>query len=138
MGDYPHWLAGADTAMPTWFFTLMWVYLGVVMVLLLLSLFISNKKTISLGKFKISIPSILVSGVGFSYIVVVIAAVITISVKAAGFYGATLSGSIFVDLGSPYASWVDFGLKPAYYLACGAAVYLFILGMVRRLVIGKN
>ena len=137
MVDYPHWLAGAENAMPTWFFTFVLVYLGVVMAALLFSLFAPSSKGISLGKLRISLPTALVSGVGLSYIGIVAAAALTISIKSADFYGASLMGSVFVSLGEQYESWVGFGLEMGYWLACGAAVYLLVLGLVRQFIVGK-
>jgi hypothetical protein len=48
--EHLDWVAGYDTAMPGWFTPFMWVYLGLVVLALLYSLFASSKKMIGFGK----------------------------------------------------------------------------------------
>ncbi len=136
MGDYPQWLAGAENAMPGWFFIFMWVYLGLAVALLLYSLFASEKR-VGPGRFSWSLPKLLVGGVGLSYIVIVAAALITIAIKSGSFYGAPLQGSIFVSLEEQYESYVDTGLQFGYWLACGVGPFLVLLALFRNKIIGR-
>ena len=136
MGDYPQWLAGAENAMPGWFFIFMWVYLGLAVAALLYSLFASEKR-VGLGRFSWSLPKLLVGGVGLSYIVIVAAALITIAIKSGSFYGAPLQGSIFVSLEEQYESYVDTGLLFGYWLACGVGPFLVLLALFRNKIIGR-
>jgi hypothetical protein len=57
LGEMAYVVKGAD--MPAWFAPLMWIYLGLSILALLFSLFVSSKRSISLGKFKLSIPKAL-------------------------------------------------------------------------------
>ncbi len=138
MNGYEHWLAGYETAMPAWFFPFMWVYLGICMAALLFSMFASSAKGISIGKrIRISLPAALIAAVGVSYIVVVAAAVLTISMKAGDFYDAPLIGTIHVAMSDFEASDVDVGLLPGFFLACAAGPLLIVLAALRNLIVGK-
>jgi hypothetical protein len=139
-GDHPEWLMGAEDEMPAWFFTFMWVYFGAVILALLASLFVSDKKGISLGKFRISLPTAIVTAVGISMVVVCIAAVLTIAMKAGNYYDAPLQGTIFISfaqINESYESWVDTGFQPGFWIACAAGPVLLIAAALRRLIVGK-
>ena len=137
MDNYSHWLAGADEVMPSWFTPFMWFYLGLCMVALLLGMFISDKKRVGLGKLTVSAPKALIGGVGLSYIVVVVSAVLVIAANAPDFYGAPLMGKIYVSMGSMQHSDVVTTLEFAYWLACGTGLFIAILGLLRNKIIGK-
>jgi len=136
MGEYAHWLTGAENSMPGWFFIFMWIYLGLAVALLLYSLFASEKR-VSLGRFSWSLPKLLVGGVGLSYIVIVAAALITIAIKSGSFYGAPVQGTIFVSLEEQYESYVDTSLLFGYWLACGVGPFLVLLALFRNKIIGR-
>ena len=137
MGGYEYWVAGAEDAMPGWFTPFMWVYLALCMVALLYSLVASSAKGISIGKIRLSLPQVLVGGVGLSFVVVVVSAVIVIAIQSGNFYDAPLQGTIFVTKSRDEASYVETGLKFAYWLACGTGLFIAILGLLRNKIIGK-
>jgi hypothetical protein len=136
LGDYPYWLAGAEYTMPLWFFTFMWIYLGLCIALLLYSLFASERR-VGLGRFSWSVPQVLVVGVGLSYVIIVAAAVITIAIQSGNFYNAPLQGSIFVAIDEHYQGWVDTGLLFGYWFACGVGPFLILLALLRNKIIGR-
>lgn len=135
-GDYPEWFAGFDTAMPAWFFTFMWVYLGIGVAALLYSLFASEKR-VGLGRFSWSLPQVLVGGVGLSYVVIVATAVVTIAIRSGEFYDTPLMGSVFISFSESEESFVDTGLKFGYWLACGVGPFLVLLALFRNRIIGR-
>jgi len=137
MGGYEHWLGGADEVMPGWFTPFMWVYLGLCMIALLISLFINSEKRIVLGKFKLSLPQTIVSVVGLSYVIVVISAVGVIAMNAPNFYNAPLQGSVKVTMSSHETSFVNTALQFAYWLAGATGLMLTILGLLRSKIVGK-
>ena len=136
------WFTSFDNLMPSWFFTLMWIYFGLCIAALLFSLFASSEKGISLGRFRMSLPTALISGVGLSYIVIVVAALVTIAMRVGDFYNAPLMGSIYIDLGAEadvqVASWVDTGFNLGYWLACAAGPVLIIFAIFRNKIIGRS
>jgi hypothetical protein len=136
--QYAAWIAGYDKAMPGWFTPFMWVYFGLCMAALLFSLFASSNKSIGIGKFKVSLPTAIVGGVGLSFIIVVISAVLVISAKIKGFYNAPLIGSIWLTMEEGKESAVDTSLLTAYYLACATGPILLILAITRRFIVGKK
>jgi len=125
----------AGTEMPAFFAPLMWTYLGICIALLLFSLLV-KEKTFNLGKFKLSLPKVLIGGVGLSYIVVVVLAVIIAAIRTGDFYGTPLIGVTYVafnDVGTA----VEAGLLFGYWLACGVGPLLIVLALLRNKIIGK-
>jgi len=138
MGGYEYWLAGIESVMPGWFTPFMWVYLGLCTIALLFSLFASSEKRIGLGKLGLSLPQALISGVGFSYIIVVISAIVVIAMNAPNFYDAPLQGTIFVTMSRDEASYVTTAIRFGCWFACGVGLLLVILGLFRNKIIGKT
>ena len=135
--DMVYLIAGVEDAMPAWFFTFMWVYLGAVVLALLVSLFVSSAKGINIGRFRISLPTALIGAAGLSYIGVVIAAVIVISMKAGMFWDAPLQGKVYVEESMEHASYVMTSLQTGFYLACATGPILVVLAILRRFIVGK-
>jgi len=131
------WLKGADEVMPGWFTPFMWVYLGLCIIALLFSLFASSEKRIGMGKLSLSLPQALISGVGLSYVIVVISAVITIAMNAPNFYDAPLVGSITVFISQEETSTVTTALQFGYWLACGVGLFLVILSLIRNRLLAR-
>ncbi|MFA5628640.1 MAG: hypothetical protein WC958_00020 [Dehalococcoidales bacterium] len=130
--EYLWWISGYDDIMPAFFTPLMWVWMGLCVLALLASMFLSNKKGLSLGKFRMSWPTILIAVVGISMIVVCIIGIIVILANLESFFGAPLNGRIMIDFGDPYASEVDTKLLPSYYILAGTGVFLIVLSFLRR------
>jgi hypothetical protein len=138
MSTYAGWIAGADEVMPKWFTAFMWAYLGIITIGLISSLFISDTKKIGFGKINISLPTAIIATVGISYVIVCIAAVLTISANAPAYYGAELMGEIRVWIDDVHTSSVITGLKPAFWLACSSGLALIFLSVLRKFVVGKK
>lgn len=132
--EYTGYIAGAE--MPAWFAPLIWAYLGLCIGLLLFSLFASEKR-VGLGKFKLSLPHVIIGGVGLSYIVVVVLAVIIAAIRTGDFYGIHLIGKSFFSLGYPIEGNVEAGFLFGYWLACGVGPLLIVLALLRNKIIGK-
>jgi hypothetical protein len=135
LGDMASMIARAQ--MPAFFAPFMWTYLGVCMLALLLSLF-AKERVISLGKFKLSLPQVLVGGVGISYIVVVVVAVIFAAIRTKDFWNLKLIGYTYVSLGPPAESGVMANLQLGYWLAGGVGILCLALALLRNKIIGKS
>jgi hypothetical protein len=136
--EYKTWIAGYDEAMPAWFTPFMWVYLVICMAVLAFSLFAKSEKGISLGKFRISLPTLLIAGVGLSVIGVCIIGIIVIQMNLVNFYNAPLNGTIIVDMGDPYSSEVDTSLLSGYYMMWATGAVLLVLSILRQFIVGKS
>jgi hypothetical protein len=126
--EYSAWLTGAE--MPPWFAAVAWAYLWLTTAALLFSLFVGEDR-VALGRFKPSLQKALVGGVGLSYILVVVACVIVISVRAPEFYGASVVGTVLVSMSDHETSDVDTNLLLGYWLACGVGPLLVVLALFR-------
>lgn len=135
MGDFEVLMKGAE--MPAWFGTLMWVYLGVCMVALVLSLFVRGKG-ISLGKFKFSLSQLLIGGVGASYVVAGIVAAVYAAYRMKQAFDVPLVGRAFIDMGDPIIAYVDTKLLPGYFLIYAAGLMLLGLGLFRNKITGES
>lgn len=123
---------GAD--MPAFFAPAMWTYLVLAIAALLFSLFAPNKH-FKIWKLGFTLPSFLIGFVGFSYIIVVILAVIVAAIRT-GDFGMALIGTTFIP--EPYpGSDVTGRLEIGYWLACVAGSVLLLLGILRNKIIGK-
>ncbi len=135
--DYPQWLVGAD--MPSWFFPAMWLYLALCMGALVYSLFVFEDR-VRLGKFNLSMPSVVVGAVGLTYIIFVVVFVIVVAIRAPAFYGASLQGSVFVHMAEHEGnaeSYVQTGLQFGYWLACAVGPLLVVLAALRDKIVGN-
>lgn len=122
--------------MPAWFAPAMWIYLGLAVAALLFSLF-AREKRVGPGKFKLSLPQLLIGVVGLSYVVVVAIAAVMIAIRSGEFYGAPLMGMIEVNLGAEYFSEVETALEFGYWLACGVGPLCIALALLRNKITGK-
>ena len=134
LGSFDILIKGA--AMPDWFPPMMWVYLGLCMLALLAGLFLLRKE-FSIGRFKINLSTVLIGGVGFSYVVAGIVAVVYASMRLQAFYDVPLQGRISVEL-SDMHSYVESMLLPGYYLIYVAGFLLIVLALLRGIIIGKG
>jgi hypothetical protein len=126
-----------DARMPAYFAPFMWAYLGVCMLALLLSLF-AKERVISLGKFKLSLPQVLVAGVGLSYVITLVVMVIYASGRTPDFYGIKFLGYTYIDMGEMATTGVTAKLLPGYWLAWAAALLLIVLGLLRNTITGSR
>jgi hypothetical protein len=120
--------------MPSWFTPVMWLYLGLAIAALLVGVFIKKDKSISLFGKKLNISRWLIGLVGFSYIVVAIAAVIVAAIRTGDYFGMHLLGTTTTSL--PGYSYVDVSieasLRVGYWLSCTAGLLLIILAFIRN------
>lgn len=138
MGDYPHWLAGADNVMPEWFTPFMWVYFGVCVAVLIYGALFVNNKRLKIGKLNMPLNDALVAAVGVSFIIVVIAAVSMIAINAPNFYDGVLNGTIFVEMSEHESSYVNMGLQTDYWIACAMGPVLVLLALLHGKIAGKS
>lgn len=136
--EYEYLVVGYDQVMPGWFTPFMWAYMGLCVLALIFSLFVSSSKKVGFGKLKISLPNALIGIVGISYIVVIGAALLTISMNAANFFDTQLIGRVFVSMGGTHSSYVTTDLQTGFWLACIAGPLLIILALLRNKIIGNK
>jgi hypothetical protein len=123
--------------MPAFFAPLMWTYLILAVAALVISLFLKNKE-IKLWKIKTTLPSFLITFVGFSYLVVAALAVIVAAIRTGDFYYMKLLGTTLIDLGGEMVANAYGYLLIGYWLAVASGAIVFLLGIFRNRIIGKN
>jgi hypothetical protein len=133
LAEYVDYIAGAD--MPAWFEPFMWAYFGLVLASLLFSMFAKDKE-IKIWKVKGTLPGYIIGVIGFSCIVVAIAAVVTISLRSADFYNMKLLGQVILS-DHPYV-YAQGTLEFNYWLFCATGPLLIILALFRDKIIGKS
>jgi hypothetical protein len=133
LGDFADYIKGAD--MPTWFSPFMWAYFGVCMLVLVFSLFAPDK-ALRFGKLKMSLPQLLIVGVGLTYIVAVVIAYVYASIRMDEFWHLKMVGETYVELGEIEKGYVEANLLTGYWLACIAGPVLVILGLLRSKIVG--
>ena len=123
-------------SMPAFFAPLMWLYLGLCMVALAVSLFVEKK--ITLGRFKLSLPQVLIGFVGLSYLIAVVTA-FAIAQMRSGIGGVQFLGSstVFNPMTGGNTRFTG-ALKSGYWLAVGAGPFLIALAALRNTIIGKT
>lgn len=129
------WIESAE--MPAFFAPIMFTYLGLAIAALLLGMLVKSK-VLKIWKFNFTLSSFLIGVVGFSYIIVVVAAVVIAAIRTGDFWDVALIGESFIDLGEPYVSGAEAGLKVGYWLACTSGLLLLLLGLFRNKIIGKK
>lgn len=132
LGIFAVHIDGSD--MPGWFGPFMWAYLGLCTVLLLVSLFVKDK-VFRFCKIRFSLPHTLLAGVGLSYIVVAILAVVIAAIRSGDYFNMSLIGFTYVEeaYGNVYGS-----LQLGYWLACATGPLLLLLSLFRNKIIGKS
>jgi hypothetical protein len=133
LGSFDILIKGA--AMPDWFAPCMWAYLGLAMIALLVGLWVRGKE-FGIGRFKLNLSQILIGGVGFSYIVAGIIAVVYASIRMRSFYSTPIQGRVYVDLGDMH-TYVTTSLLPGYWLIYVAGLLLIVLALLRDKVTGE-
>jgi hypothetical protein len=133
MQVYYYIAQGSD--MPGWFAPVMWAYLGLAIAALLIGAWIKDKSLGLLGR-RLNLSRWLVGFIGFSYIVVVILAVIVAAIRT-GDFGLNLLKGTYISFGGYEQSWVTSRLLFGYWLACGVGPLLIVLALLRNKIIGK-
>jgi hypothetical protein len=133
LGGYAGYIRGAE--MPVWFTPIMWVYLGLVVLFLIFSLF-AKESNLKIWKIRTTLPKFIICLVGISYVVVAIAAVTVISIRASDFFDMKLLGRVMIsDHPIVYAVGT---LQPYYWLACATGPLIIILSLLRNKIMGKS
>lgn len=135
MGSFEVLIKGAN--MPEWFAPLMWAYLALCLIALLVSLFVRGS-TFGVGTFKLHLSQILVGGVGVSYIIAGIVAVVYASMRLASFYNTPLQGTVYVELGDAMHTSAESRLLPGYYLIYAAGFLLLVTALLRDKLTGES
>jgi hypothetical protein len=125
-----------DIEMPGYFTPLMWLYLGLVVVALLIGAWLKDK-SIGLFRRRFNLSRWLIGIVGFSYVVVVILAVIVASIRTSDFGMTHFLGGNYVSYGWKAESYVEGQLLLGYWLACAVGPLLIVLALLRNRIIGK-
>jgi hypothetical protein len=135
IGNYIMYIPGAE--MPVWFEPLMWTYLGIVLAALLVGLFVKNKG-FNIWKIHFRLPSFLIGLVGFSYMVIVVLAVIVAAIRTGDYFsGIHQIGYNFISLGFDYETGMESYLLPGYWTACAVGPAILILAILRNFIVGK-
>jgi hypothetical protein len=129
------YVMGSD--MPVWFAPVMWSYLGIVVLALLSSLFVANKK-VKLWKIKATLPGMMIGIVGISYVVVVALAVIVASIRTNDFYYMKFLGRTLIDLGGEITTNATGTLLLGYWLAVASGPLLIALAFLRKKITGST
>lgn len=130
--------ANADASMwemPWIFAPFMWTYLGVAMLFLLASMFVNRQ--ISLGRFKLSLATLLIALVGLSYLLAAGLA-FGIGELRAQMVGTNFIGkSTFIEPQSDAKIKMVSDLRDGYWYALGAGGVLTVLALLRRFFVGR-
>ena len=129
-------------SMPGFFPALMWIYMGLCLLLLAIAL-ICPARPVSLARFTISLPQLLVGSVGLSQIVFVAVAAIVITIMLGTFEvdGVTtpLQGTVTLNFGQPYITEATSSLRSGYWLTLISGLYLLFLAWLHsRFAIGDR
>jgi hypothetical protein len=141
VGFYPNMPnQGAEVAMPVWFTPVMWVYLGLVIAATLIAVVFLKKNMTIFGR-TLNISRWLIGIIGFSFIVVAIAAIVVINMRTAAM-NIPLTGHEVVNIGH-YAMWslimdVNAYIDMGFWLACATGPVLLILALLKNVIIGKS
>jgi len=121
-------------AMPAFFSPLMWVYLGVCMLALAVSLFV--ERLFTLGGFRFSLPKVLIGLVGLSYVIAAATAFGIAQIRA-GAGGVEFVGSsiVYNPITQGNTRFIA-ALKPGYWMAFGAGTFLIALALLRDRIVG--
>ena len=116
---------------------LLWAYLALGIIALLVAVVVQDKSIGLFGR-KYNLSRWLVGIVGFSYIVVVVVAVIYAAIRTGEFGKMHLLGKSFVELEEHQMSYVYARLLFSYWLACTVGPFLTLLAIFRNKIIGKT
>ena len=125
--------------MPDWWAPFAWSLFGVLLALLIASMFVKEKQLNIFGKIKISLPSFLILATGVVYIVTVIAAATVAYIRVNDFTpGFKLIGRTFISLGGALEGWMEAKFMFGYWMACCVGPLLVVLALLRNKIIGNK
>jgi hypothetical protein len=125
---------GADPAlyeMPGFFAPLVWVYFGVAMLAIVVSLFANTK--IKLGPIRLPLAAVVIILVGLSYLVAVGLAYFIGDMRASGMDMKFIGRSDYTDPTSHRKVRMESDLRDGYWLALYSGIALVVLGLTRFL-----
>lgn len=134
--DYPQWIVGYE--MPVWFWPAMWIYLATMVGLLIYSLFLTSEDRLTLGKFDLALPQVLVGIAGLLFVTFVVVFPIVVSLRAPQFHGVPLQGNVFISMNEHTESYVITSLQNGYWIGCITAGVLLALGLLRKQIVGDE
>jgi hypothetical protein len=122
-------------SMPAFFEPLMWLYIGLCMLALAVSLFAERR--VAIGRLNLSLPRLLVGFVGLSYVIAVATAFAIAQIRS-GAAGIQFVGTSTVFNPMTGGNTRIIGeLLPGYWLAAGAGAYLIVLAILRNAITGR-
>lgn len=130
--------SAADPAlygMPAFFKPMVWVYFGVAMLALVVSLFVNVK--IPLGRVRLPLAAVLIAIVGLSYLITVGLAYWIGDMRATGMGINFIGPSQYTDPMSNRKIQMVSELQDGYWYALYAGVTLVVLGLVRFLFVRR-
>lgn len=122
-------------AMPDFFEPFMWAYLGVCMLALAISIFITRR--INLGRLNLSLAQVLVGLVGLSYVIAVVTAYIIGTIRAGAAKISFVGTSIVFNPMTGGNTRLISALKDGYWLALAAGLVLVALALLRPVIVGR-
>jgi len=125
---------GADPAlyeMPGFFAPMVWVYFGVAMLAIVVSLFANTR--IKLGPVRLPLAAVLIILVGLSYLVAVGLAYFIGDMRASGMDMKFIGRSEYTDPTSHRKVRMESELRDGYWLALYSGIALVVLGLTRFL-----
>jgi hypothetical protein len=131
---YEAFITGAG--MPEWFAPFAWTYFGACIAILLVAPWLGDR-VLRVGKLRLLWARWLVGGVGFSYIVCVVLAVVVAQLRMKDYFDIAFVGSTLISIGTFSESWVETALLFGYWLACAVGPLCIILALLRSKIIGK-
>lgn len=128
-----------DARMPGWFAPFAFTYLGVVLVMLLLSLF-AKDGVFKFWKFKLTLPSVLIGLAGISYIGVAVIAIVVMVMRMGDFFGGIpLIGKITIPLeAGTMEGHITTSLETGYFLTYLVGILLIVLALFRDRILGRQ
>ncbi len=125
--------------MPDWWPIFAWAFFGVLVAAMLFSLIAKDKVFNIFGKIKISLPTLCILGVGVLYILTLAICVTMVYIKVNQFTpGFKLVGDTFISLGGAIEGTMHAQFEMGYWVACGTAILIIILALLRNKIMGKN
>ena len=128
----------ADAPMPAFFAPAMWTFLGLVVGMLIFSLFAKEKMLNIFGKVKMPLPQFLILFVGIAFVVFVIVMPAVTAIRTGAFYDLHLIGRSYIDTPFHESTNAYAGLLPGYWLTCAVGPYFMALALLRNKIIGKK
>ena len=115
----------------------MWLYLALAIAALLFSMFVEGR-TVRLGTFELSLPQVLIAGVGLSYIFVAVVFVIYAYLRMAALSILFVGTSYITIEGLHLGAEAISDLEPGFWLACVVGPLCVVLALLRNIIVGSK